>query len=341
MIPDTSSKPRHDTEIDLLRLVSAFFVVLTHVERLYSFSSVFYVALSRSCVPAFFLITGWYLSVRRFDLPKLLSKCFHLFLTMVLWSGVYFLYGLFSGKHPWAGPADLLSYLLTQPGHLWYSYAAIGLYLFSPALAVFSMHASRQAFRYVLFLTFLIGSPITIALRTSAFPLLAEVLEKMKIDPTLGFVFCFLFAGYYRRFGLSVREKRFVFLCALAGFLFPLLLFFLLGERGEGPVSLISSFFSPNALALGVASLVLVKELRAYFPEFLERFQIPLRRLGKCASGIYYIHFLILELIDPFLRTAFSPIPLFFALPLRAAIAFLVSLGVVAILRKLRNSLPF
>jgi len=330
-----SGGARHDTDTDVMRILASFFVMVIHVPHPDSAFSVLYHSLARFSIPTFCMISGYYLADRETGIGKLLGRCLGLFLRMVAWSGVYYAYEVAVGARVFEGLPELGTYLLTLPVHLWYIYAAIALYLFTPLLSAFARTATRREYQYILVLTFFFGSIVTLALRTPYFPVLAAVVEKMKMDPTLAFVFCYLWAGYYKRFGLSRRARRGIYACALAGAAAPVVLLFCLGEKSAEINVLLYSFFSPNALALGMAVFAGIKELWRTHPALGERAGAVLQRVASCTLGVYLLHPLVLELIAPLLRGALGRLWPWLSIPAWVAVLYVLSLLAVLAMQKI------
>ena len=147
-----------------LVVLAAFGVVLIHICDFACFWNVCYNALAHFSVPVFVLISGYYLLNREFTAPQLLTRIARLFGRMLAWAAIYYIFELLRGEVVFA-PKEAVRYLLTQPTHLWYQYALITLLLFTSALHIFTTHAEKGLYRYVLALTFALGSLVLIALR--------------------------------------------------------------------------------------------------------------------------------------------------------------------------------
>lgn len=236
-----------------MRIIAAFFVVMIHASGLGSFSAVVYNSVARFSVPVFVIISGYYLLTCPPKGTALGKKGLRLFLLMLLWSAVYYGYGLYSGSLTFTGARGLFTYLLTEPVHLWYLYAAIALYLFTPLLYIFCEHAGRRVFLYALTLSFLMGSVVVILLRSGCFPLLTVIVDRAKLPCTLGFLFLFLLGGYLRRYGIpSAVHRRVLYLLGLAGVAVTVLCTWTLPAWGL-PQDLLLSFFAPNVLVASAA----------------------------------------------------------------------------------------
>lgn len=114
-----------------MRLLAAYFVVLIHAAWRFSAAEVIWLSAARFSVPLFIIISGFYLLASPQPGRKLIEKTLRLLWLMLFWSAVYYLYVRLTGTMS-GGAAALAVYLLTQPVHLWYLYAAAALYLFTP-----------------------------------------------------------------------------------------------------------------------------------------------------------------------------------------------------------------
>lgn len=330
-MPDRTARiiKNHDTDTDVLRLLAAFGVVVIHICDFACLWNVFYNALSHFSVPVFVLISGWYLLDRELTGRQLAGRIARLLGRMFVWSAIYYAAELLM-KTQQLGLRSAVTYLLTQPGHLWYQYALTALLLLTPPLQVFSRHAEKKTYRYVLALTFLLGSVLTIALRTGKLPLTAAVTEKMKLPYTQGFVFLYLLGGYFKRFGIE-RPKLWYALGA-AGLAVTTALSKLLPFAQA--TNLVLSFFAPNTMAMGIAAFVLVKQLFSgrQAPEKAARL---LKAAGADTEGIYYIHELVILLMKPTLAAMVVGLPRPVQMPLKALTVFALSMASIAILRRI------
>ncbi len=306
---------------DLLRVFASLLVVLLHVSAVYGDSGwgIVYNGVSRCAVPLFVMLSGRYLLAQPPSVRRMGNKSLRFFGVMVLWAAAYFAAELLRGTHSWQGAGDFAAYLVTQPVHLWYLWAAIALYLFTPCLAVFCQNAPRKILDYALALTFLFGSVVTILLRAGTFPLLAQVVDQMKLDATLGFPFCYLAGWRLGRHPLSRRGRGGLFLAGglgLAATWAGALAF-----RGTGTASLFLSFYAPNVLltALGVYAL---------FDGFCPgpRWAWLEKRAGS-TMGVYLVHILVLWVLGDALAPLAQRFPLGLVIPAETLLVFLASLA--------------
>jgi len=330
LMVEKKKMPR-DPDVDAVRLLASFFVVMIHIPREISTASVVYHVLSRFSVPVFCVVSGYYLLDRSISFRWIARQVLRIFTTMVLWSGIYFCFGLYTGKETFQGLGKLIGYLLTQPVHLWYFYTLAGLYLFTPCLSVFAKSASRKEYLYVLAVTFFFGSFIVLGLRWNGFFLLSQIMGKMQLDPTLGFVFCYLFGGFVKRFGVSEKADRLVCAVALVTAAAPIALYVIVGEKAAEIIELSYSFFSCNALLSGIAVFLSVKKLWGRKKKHCDVVSRLLNTAGIAVPGVYFAHILIVNLADVPLRQAMSGVSAWLSIPVRTAAVYLVTLAGAAI----------
>lgn len=273
---------KHNFHIDRLRLLACFGVVLLHCSSGKGIDDLAVNALFRFSVPIFVLISGWFQLIGPVPVKRLAGKCCSLFSKLLLWSGLYLIFRRIFWDQ-W--PGDILTWLLTEPVHLWYLYAAIGLNLMTPALYPFVRNATKTEYHYALGLCFCIGCVGLTLIRLGWVPVLEVILDKSKLPDMLGFLFLYLLGGYFRRFGFMHRRRWLVLgiCCSI--------------------VSIIStftpydqqflSFIAPNVVLSGGACFVLYM-MRPEPPPCVQHF---LLRAAECTMGIYLIHPLVIDLV--------------------------------------------
>ncbi|MBR7178516.1 MAG: acyltransferase [Oscillospiraceae bacterium] len=305
---------QHDYRIDRLRLLACFGVVMLHSSHGSGVGDLALNSLFRFSVPVFVIISGYFmLSGPVTGLPK---KMLHLFVRMVLCSGVYMLY---------AGsiPENPILFLLTEPVHLWYLYATVGLYLLTPALLPFVRSASQQEYRYALVLCFLLGSCGVTLNRLGWFPLFGQILDKSKLPVMLCFTGLYLFGGYCRKFGFS-RRREWLWAGIAAGILS-------IAVSNTDLASDLLSFFSPIVVIPGAACFVLFMTAE----DVPEKYRALTADASKCTLGIYLFHTLVCDLITPMIgipREILGGLP---AMAVRGLCTFAVTFSAVWLLRRI------
>ncbi len=327
----TAANARRDTDTDVMRVIASFFVVLLHSSGVGTATDIFCASVSRFSVPVFVIISGYYMLARKTPADRLAKKCLRLFLLMLVWSAIYYVYALLAGDRTWSGVGKLAEYLLTEPVHLWYLYAAIGLFLFTPVFYVFCKNSTRREYVYALALAFIFGSAAVTLMKTGKAPVLGIVMDKMKIAYTLGFVFLYLFGGYVRRFGVGKRARYAFFVFGILGTAVTVAGAFVSVSRG-GLDETVVSFYAPNVILASAAFFLLVHCLP--FKKNGKR-TAAVSELSRCTLGIYLLHplFILIMQRSEQLYWHFAPAPLL--VPLRAVAAYALSALVVFCARKI------
>lgn len=325
---------QYDTDADLMRVVAAFFVVMIHASSTRTFTAIAYNCLSRFSVPVFVMLSGYYMLAHPIPAKRIAKRCGSLFVLSLAWSAIFYVYDLLCGVQDWAGLRALAAYLLTQPFHLWYLWALIALYLFTPLFSVFVEHASQRQYQYALLLTFLFGSPVVVALRSGRAPVLAAIIDNMKVAYLLGFVFCYLLGGYFRKWGCAVggsRGRGALYALGILGLAVTVFATRRLYHDGEVD-QLWMSFFAPNVLVTSAAFFVLVKRLCLRRPP---RHGALLRKLADCTLGVYLLHPLLLLIVQrgPLMHLLYDGSDRWFV-PLRTLLVFSVATLIVLLVRR-------
>jgi len=254
---------------------------------------------------------------------------------MLVWSGIYFAYNVLFNEHIYTGIRNLLTYLLTEPVHLWYCYAAITLYIFTPLLYVFCKNASQKEYLYALALTFCFGSLVIILLRSGCFSTLHIVIDKMKAPYTLGFLCLYLLGGYIRKYGIrQITHRIAIYLLGVLGTVMTFTGTQLLPAFGL-PNDLLLSFFAPNTMLPAAALFIFIQQLCRSRKNNLPKIQPCIHKISACTSGIYFLHPLILMIIRhnaQWFRLSDMP---YIQIPQMVLLAYIISALIVLALKQL------
>ena len=326
----TRVKSVRDTDTDLMRLIASFFVVLIHASSTEGAGMV-YNALARFSVPVFVLISGYYLLRRPTAGARIARRIASLVGIHMLWSVLYYLFYRLMGDLPRGTAMDVIRYLITQPTHLWYLYALAGLWLLLPSLQSFAAHASEMDYRYTLWVTGILGTAVTLAVRSGISDVFSAVVENTKIPYAAGFLFLFLMGGYLHRF--PVKRERIWYIAGVAGMAVTVLSALLLPR--DMAVSLALSFYAPGTVLAAIAFFLGIK--RMYAGRNIARSgALPaLQTVAAASGGVYLLHPMILRLYERWLGGFFPDGMAWLSIPTSAIVAFAVSLAIVMILRKI------
>lgn len=332
-----SEKPGRNPNLDLIRVVSIFLVVLLHVNSGqfprpgdgWWFSNAVN-SITRVCVPLFVILSGFLIIPRKDEpLAKHGKRMLRILIALVVWSYIYIAWIMTTGMtfgYQWdrtltslLDPTLLLSMArFPVMAHLHFLYALLVLYLFVPVLqGAFDPKRLTTASYYVA-ICFLASTLSTINSLTGASWLWV---------PDIG-MFA-LYAGY-AMFGaiLSVVPlTRTVGLLAAAGYLAATAVTFAVTSvlSKSAPTEAFQIYGSPTVI---IASCCAFVALRCIGWPFSQKGGERLSEVAKLTLGIYFIHMLAilfairlsweLPLDDRFGRLIFSTI-LTFALSASAA----------------------
>ena len=324
----TKTKIAHDADTDLMRIIASFFVVLIHAS---STAGMAYNAIARFSVPVFVMISGYYLLRRPPVGIRVARRIGSLVGIHILWSAVYYVFYWLMGDLSQGSFSDVIRYLLTQPTHLWYLYALAGLWLLLPPLQSFAAHASETVYRYTLWVTGILGTAVTLGVRSGISDVFSAVVENTKIPYAAGFVFLFLMGGYLHRF--PVKRERIWYIAGAVGMAVTVMSALFLPR--DLAVSLALSFYAPGTVLAAIAFFLGIK--RMYAGRALDwRGAAPVfQLLASVSGGVYLLHPMILRLYDQWIAPLFSEGMAWLSIPLAAVWAFVVSLAIVMILRRI------
>jgi surface polysaccharide O-acyltransferase-like enzyme len=319
-----------DTAVDVIKILGAFFVVLLHSSSGLP-GSILVNSISRFCVPLFLLVSGHYMLAREHTISSILRRCGRVLLQMLAWSGIFLLYQTFVEGFSPSGPGEIVTYLLTEPVHLWYCWAIATLYLLTPMLSVFCQHASRRQLEYALAVTFCFGSILLLAQRSGLLPLLDTILSKMKAGTSCGLL-CLYLCGYYlRTYPPTKTQRRWLYALGAAGLAVTYLGTAALSWRDGTLNELFFSFAAPNLILYSLAVYVFLRQFLSRCS--LVRWGDALSVLSGATGGIYFLHPLVLLMLGDFSLEPWLGWPV--AAVCRAVCCFGVSLAAVLVLRRI------
>ena len=313
-----------DTNTDVMRLIASFFVVMIHVSATGGAVGSAWNSISRFSVPMFVLISGYYLLDKNLGISAVLKKVASLFAVMVAWSAVYYCHGLMVHTQEFS-LLGCVKYLLTEPVHLWYFYALMALYLFTPLLNLVYHHASKEVYRYILVLTFLSGTCLTMLLRVDSLSFLAVIVEKMKFPYALGFFFLYLLGGYIRKY--TITRKKAVYCIGLAASLLSAVAAAVFAGHAFVNDVLFSFFYPGNVLAAFAFFLF----CNSHSLPKSDKLATVLRTCAGATLGVYVLHPLIMTLFAPYDFLAGSAL----LIPIRALVMYTISLGCSSLLKRI------
>jgi len=314
--------------VDLVRVIGAFLVVMAHVSYRGGGSSLissYYFVLSRVAVPLFFMASGYLLLRKEEPYGDFFRKrALKVFVPFLVWSVIYLLWKGEGFNQPFSMKI-VASYILKivrgpRENHLWFFYALIGLYLFTPILRVFVARAALRDLYYFCGLWFLVV------------PVFSFLQEFTPIK--IGFELYFIagYSGYFmlgHLLGLFQYTRRQIYGLA---FLF---LMFSIGTTALGYIvksEYFVSYLSMNIVLMTAFAFILLREVQ--IGDTLNNFLVP---LSRASFGIYLVHVIVLAELEKisFVSNWFSAGSSVYMIPLLGLFGFLVSFVVVAVIQKI------
>ena len=331
---------------DWLRLFGAFAVVLIHVSvnRMLAEetgSGAWWVcnccdAVSRWAVPIFVMISGTLFldPLRQIDYRILFRKnLLRLVVAFVFWSGLYAVVDYCEGVRL----RDVVSGFLIGHTHLWFLYMLAGLYLIVPLLR--KLMGSRRLIKYYLLLWFVL------CILFSTFRYVATVFddglgewlkiiaEKTNLDVVAGYAGYFILGRVLTEKELSKKTRGWIYLAGIVGAAAACVMTWRLCQH-KGRFD--ASFYNNDCLFVLLESVAVFTLLKYHSPACRkDSGRRVLQTVSVCTFGIYLIHMLpvhFTEKLFPAFAGAGSP---FVSVPVITAAAFLSSLLLAFVLRKI------
>ncbi|MDO4749435.1 MAG: acyltransferase family protein [Eubacteriales bacterium] len=172
-----SAGPERDPALDILKCICCVGVIIIHtaslgfstyIVRCFNWmSSAAWSCMFRFCVPVFLMCTGAVLldPQKEMSIRRIMTRYFlRMLLILMFWSLMYDLYFVAAKLvlyREYEAGAFLQAFVNTLTFrhyfHLYYLQMLLIFYLFLPALRVFTAHADRNVFRYILIIWFILG----------------------------------------------------------------------------------------------------------------------------------------------------------------------------------------
>jgi len=314
--------------VDLVRVIGAFLVVMAHVAYQGGgpvLISSYYYVVSRIAVPLFFMVSGYLLLRKEEPYGDFFRKrALKVLVPFFIWSLIYLLWkreGFDSGFSLKLMASYLLKILRgPRENHLWFFYALIGLYLFTPILRVFVARASLRDLYYFCGLWFLV---------VPVFSFLQEF-TPLRIGFELYFI-----AGYSGYFVLGYLLGMFQYSRRQLYGLAFLFLIFSVGTtvlHAIVPSEYFVGYLSINIVPMTVFAFILLREVQ--IGDRLNSFLVP---LSRASFGIYLVHVIVLDVLEklPYTSSWFSAGSSVYMIPLLGLLGFFVSFVIVAVIQKI------
>jgi surface polysaccharide O-acyltransferase-like enzyme len=339
-LPSQMEQPRkstHELWVDFLRVTGTFLVVLAHVGVWGGgpkWAESLYYTISRTGVPLFFMISGYLLLPKEEDTLTFLKKrAWKILIPFFAWSIIYDVYvnqAMAQTGLTLEAVFRMFIRILRGPRapHLWYLYALIGLYLFTPILRLFVAKARNSDVLYYILLWFL-TMPILLIIQG-----LTPIHSGFELYYFSGYVGYFLLGLYIGRLETNRRTISMALTLFALGLIttFMVIHFDLLPKLNE---AVFRTYLSLNVIVMATSAFYLLKSAGEKIPP---RSYGMIDVVSQSSFGIYLMHWLIVGWMVlgwqavGFDATTGSSIVL---IPVAAVIAFLISLIITHFLRRI------
>ena len=324
---------------DLLRIISAFSVILIHVSAQYYYNlkinnqnwkiAFYYNGVSRFGVPIFFMISGALFLGRNISLNIIIFKyILRLFICLIIWSFIYTIYNIKLSRN---NTKKIILKFISGHFHFWYLYSTIKLYILSPFLReIIKSNLLENLIKISFIFTFLI--PNLDILKFYLPRLLSEIsalfYSKLNFDKFKGNIFYFMLGYYLNKKKIVSKNQNLIYFMGILGFFFTTIIVYHICIKNKEKLLF---FFRPenlNILFYSISIFVLFKEK---FNNLSLNKKIVIKKISNYTFGIYLIHPLIIEKISKNLYFSYFRL----IIPLKTLIVFILSLLFSIILKHL------
>lgn len=324
-----------NSNIDLLRIIAIFLVILLHTSAVYFLQfhkywsiSLFYDNISRISVPIFFIISGYLLLSKEESISTFfIKRASKIILPFVAWSLFY----IFIDLGTW-NTKRLLS-IIRSPTyyHLWFIYAMMFMYFLTPMLRVINKNPDRNLSRYMICLWFIYASVYVFAcdLRAIIDPSFDNSFGNVETYISLsGF---FIIGGYLRNYNLKISTLKLlliIMLCMSANFFATHFISTFVGSPNE----ILFKYFSPFVAISSISAFVLLMRIQINIkPQAL----FLIEKMSELSFGVYLIHAAFLPLAFRIISPSTDSIYSMITIPVITMTVFIASYIASAIISRI------
>ena len=319
--------------LDLLRIISAFAVVMLHVSAQRWGDTFFstewmimniYDSCVRWCVPVFVMISGALFldASRELNIKRLYTKnLMHILQVFILWSIIYTVVNI----KLYPNVKSFIVSVVSGPFHFWFLKMLLGLYIAAPILkAIVSNKKTEICFICIAVITTFILPLFFIVigwLNTEARNLLENWYNTMNLKMALGYTGYFVLGHFFNTYTLDVRIKKIFYMCGVLSIICVIILTHFLSVYTGGASELFYEYLNPFTAIEAIALFLFAQQKSGNIPVKYHKYII---HLAKMSLGIYLVHILIKWLFIEYGIDSLTFNPVFF-IPCLSFIIFFVS----------------
>ncbi len=328
--------------LDILRIVSAFFIVFLHVSAqkwadvpvTANAWKIFnaYDGAVRWAVPVFVMISGALLLERSYTLKELYRKHVRkIGVVFVFWSLLYTLSQCVIAKNI-VDAKGFFIHFFRGHYHLWFLYMIAGIYIVMPILK--RIVKDPKTAKYFMILAFIFAFTVPFVLDTlglfskSAASVGREATGYMQLNLVLGYSGYFVLGYILNRREVKRSTAVVIYLLGAAALAFTVLATQKISQSGNVGNPTYYSYTGLNVALTCIAVFLFAKRNL----NFTLRSGNALAFLSKCAFGVYLIHPFVLEFFRAVLKVDTLSFNAALSVPAISAAVFLISLGISAAL---------
>lgn len=309
----SSTEKKRNTSFDLLRIISAFSVIMLHASGIYLHQypvgtlgfrlSNFMNSISRFGVPIFVMISGaiFLSETKQISVKKLWCKnIFRMAVVFGVWSFAYYVYqSLYWWKFDfWRhGLLRTITGCVYASDHFWFLFMIMGLYALVPILRTWVHNASQKELDYfvILFVIFkILHTSLSILIDKS---LIHEIFNLVKIVELSWYLGYFVLGYILVRYGVSKRIKIFLYSFVPIGIAANYLI--------SDYMSLRQGSYTPGIYdSFGLFTFLHSAALFVFFTDAVSKIKFPKKievlstNIALDTLGIYLMHVALLDFCE-------------------------------------------
>lgn len=337
---------RRSAYIDALKIIATVSVVIYHVcmhyWNIYGMpgwnSIVGYSALTRFCVPIFFMASGALMIGSSVNISTFFKRRFSkILIPLIFWSFFYYIFTLYINSHLGDfNVSDALHQLLHKPSsiHLWFLYAILGIYLTIPLWASINSEKKMMVMIYYTALWFLFASLFPF-LRLLAIHIPKDLGSWYFVNETVQF---YNYSGYfslgYVLFHLKDRNQlRNISIVAYLISSVVIFYFVLLDSQEKKIISQdYWDFKAPLVVIMSISIFLIAKN----FDGFFIKINKPLNYMANLTFGVYLCHVAFIYLVCDVYGWILDSVPMFLRIPIQSTTVLLLSFLAIFFISKVK-----